>query len=80
MDMTSVERAIMEDHKIFWNGLFEKGVAMVTGPILDPKGAYGFGIIAARSLEDAAEILKGDPAQQISAYEIYPMLAIFPTK
>lgn len=78
MDMTPDERMMMEDHKIFWDGLFEKGLAMVTGPVLDPKGPYGFGIIVARSLEDAAAILKDDPAQKIGSYEIYPMLAIFP--
>lgn len=79
MDMTPAERTIMEDHKNFWNELFEKRVAIVTGPELDPAGAYGFGIITAQSLEEAEAILKDDPAQQIASYEIHPMLAIFPT-
>ncbi|MDR2855619.1 MAG: YciI family protein [Methanomicrobiales archaeon] len=75
MDMSDEEQKIMEEHAIFWETLLHSGQGVITGPILDPKGAYGFGVVIADSVEDASSLLENDPAQKISTYEIYQMLA-----
>jgi len=45
MDMTDAEKAIMQQHVVYWSKLLEKGTAIAYGPVLDPKGPYGVGII-----------------------------------
>jgi uncharacterized protein YciI len=75
MDMTDDERRIMDEHSRFWKVLLSNGQAVVTGPVLDPKGTYGFGVIVASSIEDAFSLLKDDPAREISEYEICEMIA-----
>ena len=42
-DMTEAEKKVMIEHVAYWTGLMEKGVAVVFGPVLDPKGAWGTG-------------------------------------
>ncbi len=79
-DMSDEEKIIMQQHSEFWRELLDSGKAVVTGPVLDPEGAYGFGIIIAGSVEDAELLLKDDPARKISSYRIYEMLASLPSK
>lgn len=74
-DMSDEEKNIMDKHTEFWQKLLTDGTGIITGPVLDPKGAYGFGVVIAESLEKAYDLLKGDPAQKINEYEIYEMLA-----
>jgi uncharacterized protein len=75
-DMTDEERAVMGAHLQYWNGLMEKGTAIVFGPVLDPAGIYGFGIISVDAETEVAEITKNDPASAINRYESYPMMAV----
>ena len=75
MDMSDAEKRIMKEHSGFWDSLLASGQGVITGPILDPKGAYGFGVVIASSLDDAILLLKDDPAQEIGKYEVYQMMA-----
>ena len=76
MDMTESERAIMQEHIGYWRQLMQKRIALVFGPVMDPAGPYGAGIIAVDSEEQAAEITKNDPAVPLNRYEYAPMLAV----
>jgi hypothetical protein len=38
MDMTESERKVMGEHVTYWTALRDKGIAIVFGPVLDPKG------------------------------------------
>jgi len=80
MDMSDDEKQIMGEHTAFWQTLLQSGQGIIVGPVLDPKGAYGFGVVIADSLEDACSLLEKDSAQKISKYEIYPMRALVPAK
>src|ERR1035441_3261769 len=40
-DMNEAEQKLMEQHFVYWKGLFEKGVCLFGGPVLDPHGVYG---------------------------------------
>jgi len=78
--MTDSEREIMNRHSEFWNKLLLDGKALVTGPVQDPSGTYGFGVIFAENEDAARELLKDDPAQQLSVYSYAPMLACYNQK
>ncbi len=75
-DMTPEERAIMQQHSAYWRGFMEKGIVLFFGPVLDPKGVYGLGIIAADDEEQVKDFIAGDPATAINIYEFYQMLAV----
>ena len=75
MDLSDEENQIMQAHSEYWHKLLSNGQGIITGPVLDPKGAYGFGVVIADSLEEAQLLLESDPAQKIGKYEIYQMLA-----
>lgn len=75
-DMIEEERAVMQEHLQYWNGLLKKNIALVFGPVLDPAGPYGFGIIAVEDEMEAAKIAAEDPANGLHRFEYYPMLAV----
>lgn len=79
-DMSEEERAIMQRHVGYWTDLMTNGIAVVFGPVLDPNGVYGFGVVIADSEEQVNEITKNDPATAINRYETYPMLAVIPQR
>src|SRR5688572_2036962 len=74
--MTEQERDIMMKHVAYWNDLMSKGIAIVFGPVFDPKETYGLGIVAIDDEAQLKEIIAHDPAAQINRYEYYPMRAI----
>jgi uncharacterized protein YciI len=61
-DMTENEQKLMEQHFVYWNGEFEKGVCLFGGPVLDPKGVYGVLAIEADSEDEARAIAAADPS------------------
>jgi uncharacterized protein YciI len=75
-DMTPEERAIMQQHLVYWRALMDKGKVIVFGPVMDPKGAYGLGVIEAESEEEVQSFIANDPATAINTYEYYPMRAV----
>jgi uncharacterized protein len=81
-DMTEDERNIMNRHIEYWTHLLNKGTVIVYGPVFDPNGAYGIGIIEVENEEQAKTIAENDPAPVagLGYYEIYPMRAITPGK
>ena len=79
-DMTDDERAIMQQHVAYWGILMEKGVVVVFGPVLDPKGVYGMGVVAVENEEQLRELTTNDPATSINTYEYWPMRAVTPKK
>ncbi len=46
--MTPEERTIMQSHVGYWSGKVASGNALVFGPVADPGGGYGIGIMRAR--------------------------------
>jgi uncharacterized protein YciI len=61
-DMTEAEKNLMEQHFLYWKGMFEKGVCVFGGPVLDPKGVYGVLAIMATSEDEARTIAADDPS------------------
>lgn len=77
LDMNTEEKAVMDAHIGYWNTLFAKNKILIYGPVLDPKGVFGLGILEVESDEEAEELVKNDPAVSsgICGYEIVPMMA-----
>ncbi len=78
MDMSAEERAAMQRHVGYWTALLERGTAIVFGPVADPAGPWGLGVIRLRAGESAADVVDADPAIQAGIglrYETLPMLS-----
>lgn len=76
--MTEDEKNIMQQHKAYWQDYMNKGMVLVFGPVLDPAGAYGLGIVAVQNEEQVKEFISSDPAATINQYEYHPMMAVIP--
>ena len=74
--MSDAERGVMQNHVAYWTGHLNTGTAIVFGPVADPAGDWGVGIIAVED-EDAVRALEAaDPAIRSGLgfrYEILPM-------
>jgi uncharacterized protein YndB with AHSA1/START domain len=61
-DMNAEEREVMQRHVAFWTELVARGQAIVFGPVLDPEGPWGVGIVRARDEAAVHALGAGDPA------------------
>jgi uncharacterized protein YciI len=61
LDMTEQERALMLQHRNYVHGFFESGAVLAYGPVLDPEGSYGMGLLEMNDLTEAERFAEGDP-------------------
>ncbi len=76
LDMTADERAVMGSHAGYWRGKLAEGIAIAFGPVFDPKGGWGLGLVRARDEAEVRALEAEDPAIQAKLgmhYEILPM-------
>lgn len=73
LDMTSDERAAMQKHVAYWSEQAARGIAIVFGPVMDPKGVYGIGVYQVESEAEMQAMLDQDPAKHILTYHVLPM-------
>src|ERR1700690_1531612 len=73
LDMTTEERAIMERHVAYCSEKATRGIAIVFGPVMDPKGVYGIGGYQGSDEVEMRDILEHDPANGLLKYEVQPM-------
>jgi uncharacterized protein len=74
--MSDEERNIMQQHVVYWKKYLDKGIAVVYGPVMDPNGIYGIGIVGLDNEKQLYSLMEGDPAAKINDYEFYPMKAV----
>ena len=79
-DIADPERKIMKDHLDYWTGFMNKGTVIVFGPVFDPKGFFGAGVIAVDSEDEAKVFIANDPANGLNSFEYYPMRAVVPQR
>jgi uncharacterized protein len=73
-DMTETERKVMQEHALYWKDLTDKRIAVVFGPVLDPKGVWGLAIVEAASEQEVRTLGANDPALKAGlTFEVYPM-------
>ncbi|PWT75917.1 MAG: hypothetical protein C5B59_07700 [Bacteroidetes bacterium] len=78
VDMNEEERKIMQEHVNYWRELLDKDFAIVYGPVFDPAGGYGIGIVQAPMEENVREIMDRDPTKSglNFTFEIFEMRAV----
>lgn len=73
LDMTPDERAIMNRHVAYWTERAAQGIAIVFGPVMDPKGVYGIGVYEVEDERAIRDLLDHDPARDLLRCEMFPM-------
>ena len=73
--MSADERAVMQKHGVYWMGHLERRTVMVFGPVADPSGDWGVGIVRVEDEAAVRALEAGDPAVTTLGfrYEILPM-------
>jgi uncharacterized protein YndB with AHSA1/START domain len=61
-DITDDERTVMQAHAQYWRGKLEEGVVIAFGPVADPSGGWGLGLVQARDEAELKAFQDGDPA------------------
>jgi len=79
-DITDEERDIMQRHIAYWTDYMNKGMALAFGPVLDPKGGYGLGIVEVENEQQMQDMIANDPANGLNKYGYYLMKAVTPKK
>lgn len=79
-DMTEEERNVMFQHIAYWKDKQNLGIALVFGPVLDPKAPHGLAIIEVENEAQVPQLIAEDPAviEGIMTMELYPMMATLP--
>jgi len=75
-DMSSAERAVMWAHVAYWSELSSRGVAAAFGPVMDPDGAWGLGILETEQEAQARTLAADDPVSRSGLgfrYDIFPL-------
>jgi uncharacterized protein len=78
-DMNAAEQAMMKEHVGYWKAKLDRGEVVVFGPVFDPKGPYGAGIVMAADAAAARAFADADPAVKSNCgfvCEIHPMRAV----
>jgi uncharacterized protein YciI len=78
-DMSPAEAAVMQAHGDYWDALLAAGTAVVFGPVAEPTGAWGLGVLEVDDPADAERVREHDPAVTTGTLtaELHPMVAGF---
>ncbi|NHC44934.1 hypothetical protein G9H72_06645 [Motilibacter sp. K478] len=74
--MTPAEADAMQRHTDYWLELLDQGTAVFFGPVGDPAGVWGLGILEAGSPEEVDAVRADDPAvtSGTATAEVMPVL------
>lgn len=76
MDLTEVETRAMREHIAHWTKAMEQGIVIAFGPVADPKGFWGVGIVQVEDEKQLEEFTANDPVILAGLgfkHEAYPM-------
>lgn len=74
--MTPDERGMMQAHVGYWSSKVATGNALAFGPVADPRGGYGIGIVRVNDAAEMEALRAADPAMRSNvgfSYEVLPM-------
>jgi uncharacterized protein YciI len=75
-DITPAEAALMQAHAAYWDRQMGLGHVLAIGPVMDPAGAYGIGILQVEDGVDPAALIGQDPVLLADAgfrWEVHPL-------
>ena len=73
-DMTETEATFMQQHVGYWQRLSDQGIAVIFGPVLDPTGVWGLGIVEAADEPEVHALGEQDPIMKSGLgfrFEVY---------
>src|ERR1700743_1129617 len=75
-DMNADERALMQQHVVYFRGLFDQGKVLIFGPVLDPPDIFGMGVLEVDDLAEAERCMAQDPTvlAGMNRFRISPMV------
>jgi uncharacterized protein YndB with AHSA1/START domain len=76
-DMTADERTAMQAHLAYCKSKLDEGLAIVFGPVADPAGAWGLGVLSVADEAQVRQFVENDPVIKANLglrYETIPML------
>lgn len=75
-DMTSDEKALMQDHSRYTRAGFDSGKVLIYGPVLIEGGAFGMAVFEAENEAEVRDFLENDPTvlAKLTTFEVHPML------
>src|SRR5258708_220958 len=74
--MTAEEQTVMRNHAAYWAANLKRGAALLFGPVSDPAGDWGVGIVPAADEAAVHALRDADPAILSGRgfrYDILPM-------
>jgi uncharacterized protein YciI len=78
-DMNDNEKALMGQHAAYWAQMLNEGAVVVFGPVMDPKGPFGMGVMDAADEAEVKRRTDADPVMRANIgfkVEVSPMRAI----
>lgn len=75
-DITPAEADLMKQHVVYWRGKMAEGQMLAFGPVADPKGTYGVGLLRLDDGTDPQSLANADPVVAAGVgfrCEVHPM-------
>jgi uncharacterized protein len=74
--MTPDEQRAMAEHMAYWQQLLKDGRVVVYGPIADPEGVWGMGVLRAADRAEVLEIAEADPSVTagVNTFEVFEIM------
>ncbi|MCV7058991.1 YciI family protein [Mycolicibacterium gilvum] len=74
--MTDIEEHTMHLHMTYWQELLAAGRVVVYGPVADPEGVWGLGVLRVADRAEALAIAEADPSiiAGVNTFEVLEIL------
>jgi uncharacterized protein YciI len=74
--MTESEQAAMAGHQEYWQQLLRDARVVVYGPVADPEGVWGMGVLRAADRAEVLEIAEADPSVTagVNTFEVFEIM------
>jgi hypothetical protein len=74
--MTADEQKAMAEHMTYWEQLMSDGKVLVYGPVADPEGVWGMGVMRVADRAEVLEIGERDPsvAAGVNTFEVFEII------
>lgn len=74
--MTDDEQQAMARHMTYWQDLLAQGKVVVYGPVADPEGIWGMGVLRAADRAEALTIGELDPSVTagVNTFEVFEIM------
>jgi uncharacterized protein len=74
--MTAEEQQAMAEHMEYWQQLLHDGKVVVYGPVADPEGVWGLGVVRAADRAEVLAIGEADPSVTagVNTFEVFEIM------